>query len=346
MGARRAGMTRPVANAAEHDAWAALGYRISWRGFPIVARNGEVQHFDIFDDGILVQDDQNTVTYMDRRTGANLWITELGRPLTRFVGNATHGDNVLVSSDNEIFFLDARTGDIVDRQSLAVVVNTQPVIVGNIAFYGSATGEAFGHSLYSGFKAWGYQLAGSINATPLAMGDVVGVVSQGGDVIMIAASSGKSTGRSQIFDGVRSDPVSDGQSLYVAGMDQSVYAFASQDGRRLWRVRTESPISAQPVWAEGVLYVEIPGHGMVAFDSLSGEEIWANEDVVGKVVARRDDLLLVWDGSAMTTVVADNGDIVESVSLPNVQTVKADGFVDADLYATLKDGAVLKVNAQ
>ena len=342
-GMRRASSGKGV-NAAEHDAWAQVGYRLSWRGFPIVASGGILQ-FDVFNEGVIVQDATNTVTFMDGRTGANLWVTEITRNLSRFVGNTIYGANVLVASDNEIFFLDIQTGDIIDRQSLAVVVNTAPVIVRDFAVFGSATGEAIGHSLYSGFKAWGYQLGGSINARPVAMGDVVGVVSQAGDVIMINASNGDSTGRERIFGGLTNDPVSDGQSLFVAARDQSVYAFSSQDGRRLWRYRTETPITAQPTYAEGAVYVEIPGQGLVALDSISGEVIWSSADVSGRVVSQRDDLLLVWNGSAMTTVHVDSGDVIEKVAMPNVRQVRAMGFADADLYVTLRDGAVVKVIA-
>jgi outer membrane protein assembly factor BamB len=319
------------------DPWADLGYRLDWRGFPVLTGRRGAERANVFDIGILVQDTQNTVTLMDYDTGRNLWVTQVGRPTTRFVGNGVYEDSVLICSDNEIYFLDAQTGTITDRQSIAVVVNTPPVVLGETAVFGSATGEVVGHSLYSGFKLWGYMLGGSMQAPPVAIGERVGAVSEAGDVLFVRPENGTSTGRASIFGGLDNRPVADARTMYVASVDQSVYAFAGDDGRRVWRYRAESPISAQPAVVHGMLCVTIPGEGLVALDALTGERQWSNADLSGEVIGSLGDELLFWDGATLHALSADTGEPTASVPVTGAQRVFCSPVEDGDLYVVSRD---------
>ena len=319
------------------DPWADLGYRLDWRGFPVLTGRRGAERTDVFDIGILVQDTQNTITLMDPDTGRNLWVTQVGRPATRFVGNGVYEDSVLVCSDNEVYFLDAQTGTITDRQSIAVVVNTPPVVMGETAVFGSATGEVVGHSLYSGFKMWGYLLGGSMQAPPVAVGQRVGAVSEAGDVLFVRPENGSSSGRASIFGGLDNRPVADARTMYVASLDQSVYAFSGDDGRRVWRYRTESPITAQPAVAMGMLCVMIPGEGLVALDALTGDRLWANPELSGEVVGSLEDELLFWDGRTLHALSADAGEVVASLPLSGAREVFCSPVEDGDLYVVTND---------
>lgn len=319
------------------DPWADLGYRLTWRGFPVLTGSGGTASVDVFDLGVLVQDRQNTVTLMDHNTGRNLWVSQVGRPLTRFVGNGVHDGRVLICSDNEVYLLDGQTGALLARQSLAVVVNTPPTVIGETAVFGTATGEVLGHSVYSGFKLWGYQLKGSIQAAPVAVGPYVGAVSQGGDLLIARPENGRSTGRASIFGGLDNSPVADARTMYVASLDQSVYAFAGDDGRRIWRYRTESAITAQPALADGVLYVTIPGQGLVALDALTGDRLWANAELSGTVVGSLNGEALLWDGRTLHALDGERGEVVASMHLPGAQRVFCSPIENGDLFVVTRD---------
>lgn len=332
---------RRVAQArATEDPMGTMGYRLAWRGFPIVSRRSGVNQFDVFAEGVLVQDGETTLTLMDHATGANIWSRQVSMPRTRFVGNTIVGDQVISASDNELFFMDLRTGDVRDRQRLASVVNTPPVVQGEVAVFGTATGELLGHSLYSGFKLWGYKLEGSISAPAVAIGPYVGAVSQAGDVIILRPQDGTSTGRARLFAGLRNRPVADANSMYIAGMDQSVYAFNAQNGRRAWRHRSERAITAQPAVAGGALYVTIPDVGLVALDTLDGQVLWTAADITGEVVAARDDRVLVWDGGSLASVDIETGELIDTVRMQGVQRIVARPFENGDIYTLTGDGVV------
>lgn len=329
----------------EHDAIEKMGYQIEWRGFPFKSSRLKVEFFDIFGDVIVVQDDSSTVTVMDPVTGRNRWSTKLAGSLTRFVGNARRGGDLLCASDTSLYTLDIRTGTITDKDRLAVVVNTPPLVVGHMAVFGCSSGELLGHNLLSGYKQWGYLFNGSIFAHPVTVGEGVGAVSQGGDVIIVDPRNGSSFGRGLIYEGLTNNPVAGADTLYVASKDQSVYAFDAATGDRLWRQRTEQPITDQPAAHNGILYVTIPGQGLVAINGATGDTIWTAEGVRGEPIGISKGRMIIWDGDTATLIDARRGDVIESVSIPNIMALRMTSFVDGDLFAVTPKGAVAKYTA-
>ncbi|MCB9837762.1 MAG: PQQ-binding-like beta-propeller repeat protein [Phycisphaeraceae bacterium] len=334
--------SRSDARKQEHDAVERLGYRIAWRGFPFFGSDLKVRFAELLGDSIAVLDDSNTVTVMDPVTGRNRWSTRLAGDLTRFVGIARHEGTLLCASDTTLYVLDIRTGTIKDKQRLAVVVNTAPVIIGHMAIFGCTSGELLGHNLETGYKQWGYLLNGSITSEPVPAGVGVAAVSQGGDVLIVNPGTGASYGRALIFDGLSNNPVAGADTLFVASRDQSVYAFEASTGRRIWRYRSQRPITDQPAAHDGRLYVAIPGEGLVAFNGATGDVIWTAPDVRGEPIGVHKGRLIVWNGADATVVDDQRGDVIETVHIPGLKALKMTSFVDGDLYAVTPDGAVAR----
>ncbi|RMH24636.1 MAG: hypothetical protein D6693_09790 [Planctomycetota bacterium] len=333
---------RHAAAGVDHDAYAALGFRLAWRGYAVMGRGGTLLHATLAEDGVLVHSTNHILTYMDLATGANRWSTTVGSPIDTFVGDAVVDDRVYAASDNELFLLDRATGAVRDRQRLAVVVSTAPRIFGPVAVFGSGSGEVLGHNLLTGFKLWGYRLSGRITARPAAVGEFAGVVSQTGDTIIIDPQTGSATMRSRVFAGPGGDPVADEGAMFIASLDQSVYAFPARGSSWLWRVRTEAPVTAQPTLLDGALYVDLPSRGLTALDPATGDVRWANPDAGGTVVGVRGGDLIAHrasDGAAFR-LDADTGDVIERVSLPGAAVVMMRPAVDGDLVVVSPAGVV------
>lgn len=330
----------------DHDAYAQLGYRLVWQGYPVMGDRAAVRFFDVFDDVIVMHSAANVITLMETTTGSNRWVREVGTRLDAFVGNTTDNGQLLVSSDNELFMLDMRTGEITDKDNLAVVVSTPPRVVWPIVVYGSGGGEVLGHNLETGFKLWGYKLRGSITARPVRIGErLVGVVSQEGDVIILDAWNGSSTLRARIFGGLENNPVGSDDAMYVASLDQSIYGFATRGDTWDWRVRTQNPLRAQPTLLDGVLYVDIPGEGLAAIDpAYGGERIWTNPDAAGAVIGMQDGDLIVFNRERRTAYRIDpeRGDLIETVVLQGVERLHMSPNIDGDLFAVSPRGVVSK----
>ncbi len=336
----------PLRQPVDHDAYGELGFRIAWQGFPVMGDDARVKHFDVFDDAIVIHSESNVVTLMDASTGANRWAREVGDPIVTFVGNTMEGGELFVSSDNELFILDANTGEVIDKDDLAVVVSTPPRVVYPIVVYGSGSGEVLGHNLETGFKLWGYKLRGSITARPASLGDnLVGVVSQGGDAIIIDSRTGSSTLRARIFGGLDNDPVAGDDSMYIASLDQSIYGFSSRGSSWDWRIRTDQPLREQPWLVDEVLYVEIPDEGFAALDAAyQGERLWTNPDISGAVIGLRGGDLIVFSKSDQTVFRVDpeHGDIIAQARVNNVERMTMFPRAGGNLYAVSPRGIVSK----
>jgi len=329
----------------QSDPMAELGYRLGWRGYAVLGRSGKVQFFDVFNDVISVHSTSNAVTMMEGSTGANRWIRQLGQRLARFVGSARVDDTLYIASDNELFLLDIRTGEIVDKHRLALVVNTPPLIMDDLAIFGTGAGEVLGHNLITKFKLWGYKLNGAITAPPVRIGDLFGVVSQNGDTIIIDPETGSSAMRGRIFGGLANAPVADDSAMFIASLDQSIYSFSPGSSSWDWRVRTEQPIVEQPTILDSVLYVDIPGAGLTAMDANNnGAELWVNPELPGTVVGVRDGDLIVWSRATATLfrVDAARGDVIAKILLPGVVHVRLSPTTDGALYTATADGVVSK----
>lgn len=326
----------------DHDAYAALGYQLVWRGFAVMGERAQVLHFDVFDDTVVVQDTRATVTAMERTSGSNRWSIIVGQPLDRYVGMASLDGRLIVSSDNELIFLDDRTGNIEDKHDLALVVNTRPLVAGGVAVFGAANGRVLGHNLGNGFPLWQYALTGAISADPVAVGPYAAAVSQGGDVIILDPQTGDAAGRASTFGGLTNDPVGGADTLYVASSDQSVYAFSTERGRQIWRRRFEQPITAQPALAGDTLYVEIPGLGLTALNASNGETRWTADGVRGRVIGAREGRVYGYDGRDAWMLDAARGDVLERRALPGLHTLRMIPFEGGDLFAVTPAGAVAR----
>ncbi len=333
----------------EYERYAALGYALSWRGFPLVSRRAGTMFFDAFGDTLVFQDSANVMTAMDAGTGRNRWSVQIEESVARFTGNAVANDRVYSSSDNELFVLDIRTGTVLERHKLAVVVDTPPVLVGNLAVFGSTTGQVLGHSLVSRYKLWAYKMSGAVTSAPLFIErsgnfntDALAAVSQTGETLVLDPRTGASISHSKIYSGLANRAVASEDLLFLASTDQSVYAIEIRTGAQRWRHRTERPIVDQPTLHNGRLYVTIPDRGMTCFDASSGEVLWSNKELGGGVAAVRSGRLIVWDGTRASSVDPDRGDIVERVELAGVRRLVSSPFEDGAIYAVTGEGRVSK----
>lgn len=325
----------------DHDAWAGLGYRLDWRGFPVVANGRHITFLDLYDDIVVAQESAATVSVLEASTGALRNSSQVASPLTRFVGNFRDGNRMVVSSDTETFIVDVQTGDIVAREALSRVVSTKPVFFAGQEIYGTSIGHVYSHLMHPSVDAWAYDMGSPIDAAPVLVGPVVVAVSRRGDITMLDAASGTLVGRASIFGGCQADPVAGDGVVFFASLDQSIYCFDT-GGHQLWRIRTEQPLRVTPTYSAGVLYVPATDAGLRAIDAGTGATLWTQPKVAGRVIGTRAGRLITWDGSVASRLDATSGEVLASAALPEVQILKPDRFEDGNLYAASKGGIIAK----
>lgn len=330
-----------------HEAWAKIGYRLDWIGYPFGGKNRRVSVIGmaIRDDAVVLQEKSSTVTLLEASNGANRWSLDVASPLTKFVDlrfDPADPSQVLIASETEFFTLDVATGNFVGRDDFQKVVNTAAVYDGNLAVFGTAAAQVYAHNRVTGLSAWGFGLSATVDANPVHVGDqAIGLVSQGGEVTFLTPQ-GQLLGRARIFGGLNTNPIADDQRMYVAGLDQSLWAFAPT-GQLAWRFRTPAALTVQPSVHDNVVYCDIPGSGLTAFDASTGSVLWLAKDTSGTVIAHRNGRLLAWDGKAMTTLDPRDGSVVERFEVPGIQRIQTDHFTDGMLYLVSTRGVVARM---
>jgi outer membrane protein assembly factor BamB len=325
----------------DHDAYRALGYRLDWRGFPVVQAGEHVEFLDVYDDVVLAHESGATVSVLEASNGALRNSGQVASPVTRFVGNVRVGDHAIVSSDNELFAYELETGSLTARHNLNRVVTTHPVSTAGQMVYGSAIGHVYSRRLSPPVDAWSFDLGSPIDTDPVLAGPIVAAVSRSGDIALLDVSTGTLVGKAHIYGGSDAALVAGDGVVFVASLDQSIYAF-NLDGSLRWRIRTEQPLRITPTYHNGVLYVPTADKGLRAIDSITGAELWAQAETNGRVVGLRNGRLVTWDGGTAATLDPATGDVTGSVALPGVAMLKPDRFEDGNLYAVSNGGIVAK----
>ncbi len=325
-----------------HDDWRQIGYRWDWTGYPNLAGREGVKFVDAYNDLLVVQGQDNSLTIIDAKTGRNRWSDRPANPLVEFVGVAREGNNIFVCSQTEVFIMDVNTGNWSARQPMSQVVNTPPLRYGQTLIFGTPTGELFSHRTDFGVTAWRYDIGGPIEADPVWVQSTVGAVAQDGSVAFLTPDTAVAVSTARVGGRTRTNPVTDGTMMFVACMDQSVYAFSPENQRHVWRYRTNEELTIQPTYNSGVLYVTVPGTGLVALDAMRGSENWIGPDAGGVVVGTRSGSLIVWDGLEIKAVEPSNGDVLVSFRVPGVARVETDAFDDGNLYLVTDQNAVIR----
>jgi outer membrane protein assembly factor BamB len=334
----------------DDGAWAKLGYRRDWSGFPYVSGGAKLTFVRPGPDLIAVQESGSTVSVLESSNGRVRWSNTIAGPLTRYVGlvrynDARRGDTILAIAESEVRFLNAQTGNLVITQQLERVASSAPIIVEDMASFGSPSGEYFGHNLSRGFREWGFGTGNAIDSQPVLVGNVVGMVTQNGSVVFLDPYGGTAQSRSRLFTGLGVNPVTDGSSMIVGSLDQSIYSI-SPSSTINWQYRTSSPISVQPACIAGRVYATITDgnndSGLVCLDSATGKKIWFAKGVSGTVFATRSGSLLVRTADGVTTIDAKRGDVLERIALPGVHSITPDAAADGNLYVASSSGVLVK----
>jgi len=340
-------VANPSAFPVNHEAWAKFGYRLDWVGFPFPrqGRAPKVVALKGFDDVVLAQEGDTTVTVLETATGQRRWSTDLTGPLTRFVSldrDALDPSRVVLSSESEAFVLSIPNGNMLGRERFDRVVNTRAVMAGPIAIYGTSKGEILAHRLGLGVKAWGFGTNNPIDAAPIVVGSSILTVNQAGEVTALT-SEGNLQGRNRIFGGTSTDPVTNGTLVFIAGLDQSLWAF-DEIASLAWRYRTPGPLRTQPAAFGDRVYVEVRNQGLTALTAADGTVVWSSKDASGTVIASREREVLAWNAetSTMTLLEAERGEVIHTVAMPGVRQIFTDDTANAPMYAVSDKGVVAR----
>lgn len=325
-----------------HADWRRIGYRWDWNAFPVMLTGEGPLRTQPQSEILVFQETGGTVSAIDDAVGATVWTNKPAGDLTKFTGMGRRDSFVFVTSESELFALDASTGELVSRQRYEKLASTGFILQGDLAVIGTNAGEVMGHYLPAGIRVWGHDMEGTFDQDLVDVGGIVCGVTTTGRVICVNPATQSQTGLNTIFEGPGAPLAASDELMFVPSLDQSLYAFRAADARVAWRHLTPSPITQPPVHHEGVVYCSLADTGLTAFDAQTGRVLWVSEDQFGSVIGLRKGRLLVFDGTSLVIVEPQRGVILDKINLSNVQQIQTSPFVDGAIYLTSREGVVAK----
>lgn len=328
----------------DHDAWYELGYRWDWTGFPLMQAGAGLTDAVAYQDAIITTASDTTVTCLEASTGKVRWAKQLDRVTTQLFEPTRVGETLFITSDTELHELNLKNGNTLDRDNVRAIINTKPLIMGNLAFFGTTRNQVFAYERTNDFTLWSYNFDGELQSAPVMVdSESIASVSAGGDLRILGTNSGNSILSANIAGGSEASMLVDGDHIFIGSTDQSLYAFSLDDASRVWRKRTSEPLFVQPVIHDGVIYTSTADDGFIAIDTSTGKPLWNNSDFSGWVVSlANDDELMVWTGAELIAVDIDSGEAIASANLNNAAGVRADKFIDGNLYVISPNGEIAK----
>ncbi len=328
----------------DHADWAELGYEWRWTGFPPVQPGGILDHATAYEDILVFQGSGSTLSVLETSTGKVRWSRQVDRPATVFQESVRLGDTLYTASDTELWEINVRNGNTIDRDSLGTLVNTSPLIMNNLAIFGTLSGELFAFQLANDFKLWSYRFDGPIHVPAIQIDEYyIAALSENGELRTLESINAHTGMTTRIAGGTDANILTDGIGIYIASKDQSLYAFDSSDGFRFWRKRSSEPVTVQHTLHEGIIYATTSDTGLVAIESSTGEELWKNDSIGGWVITVNDgNELIVWSGYELLAIDKDRGDVIARMPLTDIAGIRTDATDNGDIYIITLEGTVAK----
>lgn len=201
------------------------------------------------------------------------WTAPVETPVGHTVPVVADGTVYLHDADDELWALDAATGDRQWRVELADPTTT-PALADGILVVRTET-DTRAVAAASGERLWERSDLGSgvLDASPVVAGDRA-YLAGGVAVHAVDLATGETRWRVATGLPTPATPAVAGDTVYVAGSDTYVRALAAADGSERWRVKTDTRIGCDLAVGGGVVLVGTPDGEVLALEAATGAERW------------------------------------------------------------------------
>jgi len=335
----------------------ALDYDVAWQSQVARTILGEATGVLPGEDYVFATEDRgNVISALTNRDGAPAWEEGVGDPLQRLLGIVRVGDELLASTQSDLFILDVATGRRKSQQRYGEknVASTKPLVRGNVAIYGTPDGRIVYHNLGAGMMQAAYRIGESIEMAPIPAGPhAILVITRRGRINLVDPATNTRRWEAGILDTIEARPAIGENGLFVAGTDQSVWAFRLEDGRQMWRTRFQYPLHDDPVLLDNrTLYQAVPREGMAALNATTGEILWQNPEIEGgTVLTRKGNDLIVWDkddrpnayGSTFYRIDEATGDVLGRVEAKWIAYAASSDMERGEIFGLSRAGRLIKL---
>lgn len=177
------------------------------------------------------------------------------------------------SYDNNLYALNAATGEFVWKYPTEGGIVTKPAVYDGNVYFGSEDKRL--HVVYarSGKVVWTYYTDGPVRSSPFIAEGHVFMGSDDGFLHAINAVTGRRVWRIDSGDAVRSTPIVDDEYIYF-GSESGDFFCLSLGGTIRWRFKARRAITSSAVVSQGTIFFGSMDWTLYALDAKSGWVIW------------------------------------------------------------------------
>jgi outer membrane protein assembly factor BamB/tRNA A-37 threonylcarbamoyl transferase component Bud32 len=155
------------------------------------------------------------------------------------------------------------------------LVNSSPIVVNGVVYFGSYDGNLYALYTSSGRKKWAFPTRDAVRSSPTVVNDVVYFGSRDRNLYAISTTLGTELWSFSSYNVVHSSPFYFNKVIYVGSDDYNLYAINAMTGQKIWSFRTGDKVLSSPIVANGMVYFGSYDGSLYALDAVSGLKIWS-----------------------------------------------------------------------
>ncbi|MCJ7509598.1 MAG: PQQ-binding-like beta-propeller repeat protein [Dehalococcoidia bacterium] len=215
----------------------------------------------------------------DARSPKVLWRSETWTPGAHTSPAVADGVVYFAAHDQNVYALDAATGEERWRFQTGGLMYSSPAVVGGVLYIGSNDSYVYALDAASGAEHWRFQTGSYVFSSPTVGDGVVYIGSDDEYVYALDAATGEKRWRFKTDGEIDSAPAVVDGVVYVTGCD-GIHALDTATGQERWHVGELNCISSSPAVVGGTVYIA-PSLTVLALDAATGEERWLFTEYLG-----------------------------------------------------------------
>lgn len=222
--------------------------------------------------GVLTSLTAPMTNFMEHQNVKPFWVFECEDEVR---STPSYFDGILFvgSYDNNLYALNAATGDFIWKYPTDGGVVTKPVVFENNVFFGSEDGKLYVVSMHSGRIVWTYYTDGPIRSSPTMADRHVFFGSDDGNLHVVNATNGRRVLKVEAGAPIRSTPVVENDLVYF-GTEAGDLWCVDFKGTIKWRIKAKRAITGAVHFSDETLYMNSMDSILYAVDPKTGWVIW------------------------------------------------------------------------
>jgi outer membrane protein assembly factor BamB len=215
-----------------------------------------------------------TVHAISMRDGHFEWVHSTPGSPRMASSPAVYGNEIVYHTmSGRVYVLDRGDGHLEWSWNAGSAIESSPIIVDGIDYFGDAAGEMYALDLHTHQLKWRRDLGAKITSSAAISGGRLFIGDYDGRLWALSPESGATRWVNHVNGKIYGTPAVAGGRVFVPSVAYSLWAF-STSGRRLWHISTGSYVYSSPAVAEGVVCFGAYNGLFYGVSAASGRALW------------------------------------------------------------------------